>query len=242
MLMQTVLKGLLFFTLCSGSAIAGEAEMKKNLSARFPGAEIQGVVKTPYLGLYEVFIEGQLVYTDEKVNYIFVGSIVDAKTQRNMTEQRLKSVMRVKFGELPLEDALKVVKGDGKRKLVVFSDPDCPYCKRFEQELQGVSDVTIYTFLYPIESLHSSAVAKSKAIWCSPDKSKAWDDYMLRGTSPKNDGKCETPVDKNIALAKKLRIFGTPALIFEDGRMVPGMVPAAQLEKLFQQSDNVNKK
>lgn len=242
MLMQTVLKGLIFFALASGSAFAGEAEMKKNLSARFPGAEIQGVVKTPYLNLYEVFIEGQLVYTDEKVSYIFVGSIVDAKTQRNLTEQRLKSVMRVKFEELPLDDAIKVVKGNGKRKLVVFSDPDCPYCKRFEQELQAVNDVTVYTFLYPIESLHSTAVARSKSIWCAPDKNKAWEDAMLRNVLPKNEGKCENPVDKNVALAKKLRIFGTPALIFDDGRMVPGMVPAAQLEKLFQQSDNVNKK
>jgi thiol:disulfide interchange protein DsbC len=139
----------------------------------------------------------------------------------------------VKWDSLPLGNALKTVKGNGARKLVVFSDVDCPYCRKFEAELTKVDNITVYTFLYPIEGLHPKAVQASKQIWCAPDRNKAWDDYITRGSVPNNAGTCANPVDATIALGNKLKVSGTPTLIFANGQRVPGMVPAAQLEKLL---------
>lgn len=235
-LMACLLSGFIF----AGSALAdtkgegGEAVIKKTLLGKFSDANVQNVRKTPYAGLYEVLMDGQLFYTDEKVSYFFVGNVIDAKTQRNITEERMRDLMRVKFDALPLDAAIKQVKGNGSRKLVVFSDPDCPFCKRLEAELAKVTDVTIYTFLYPIASLHPQAGDKVKAVWCAPDRAKAWDELINKGTVPQNGAKCDTSALAKIAeLGAKLKVNGTPTLVFADGSRVPGMVPAAQLEKLL---------
>ncbi len=219
--------------MCAATAQANEAVIRKALSEQFPGAQISSVTKTPYSGLFEVYLDGQIVYIDAKGQYVFIGDMVDLKNRTNLTQARLNKLQAVKWDTLPLNNALKTVKGKGERKLVVFSDVDCPYCRKFEEELTKVDNITVYTFLYPIEGLHPKAVQTSKQIWCAPDRNKAWDDYITRGTVPRNDGKCANPVDATIALGSKLKVSGTPTLIFANGQRVPGMVPAAQLERLL---------
>lgn len=218
--------------LASG-AQANETVIRQTLTKQFPGAQISSVKKTPYSGLFEVYLDNQLVYVDGKAQYVFTGDVIDLKDRRNLTQARLNQLLAVNWNTLPLNNALKTVKGNGARKLVVFSDVDCPYCRKFEAELNKVDNITVYTFLYPIEGLHPKAVQASKQIWCAPDRNKAWDDYITGGNLPGNDGKCANPVDETIALGVKLKISGTPTIIFANGQRVPGMVPAAQLERLL---------
>lgn len=221
---------LLFST---GVAQANEAVIRKVLSEKFPEAKIVSIQKTPYSGLYEVYMDGQLVYADANAQYIFMGDVLDVKNRANLTQTRLSVLNAVPLSTLPLNNALKTVKGKGERKLVVFSDADCPYCRKFEAELAKVDNITLYTFLFPIEGLHPKAVQISRQIWCAPDKNKAWDDYIGSGKIPANDGKCANPVDENIALGSKLGINGTPTIILSSGQRIPGMVPAAKLEELM---------
>jgi thiol:disulfide interchange protein DsbC len=215
------------------NAQANEAVIRKALTQQFPGAQISSVKPTPYSGLFEVYLDGQLVYTDAKAQYIFDGNVIELKTRTNLTQARLNQLQAIKWDSLPIGNALKTVKGTGARKLVVFSDVDCPYCRKFESELDKVDNITVYTFLYPIEGLHPKAVQMSKQIWCAPDRNKAWEDYITRNTVPNNDGKCANPIDATIALGQKLKVSGTPTLFFFNGQRIPGMVPAAQLEKLL---------
>jgi thiol:disulfide interchange protein DsbC len=215
------------------AAQANEAVIRKALTQQFPGAAISSIKQTPYSGLFEVYLDGQLVYIDAKARYVFSGDVIDLKNRANLTQARLNQLQAIKWDSLPLGNALKTVKGNGARKLVVFSDVDCPYCRKFEAELAKVDNITVYTFLYPIEGLHPKAVQTSKQIWCAPDRNKAWDDYITRGSVPGNDGKCANPVDATIALGNKLKVGGTPTLFFANGQRVPGMVPAAQLERLL---------
>lgn len=217
----------------AATAQANEAVIRKALTQQFPGATISSVQKTAYSGLYEVYLDGQLIYMDAKGQYVFSGDVIELKSRTNLTQARLNKLQAVKWDTLPLNNAMKTVKGKGERKLVVFSDVDCPYCRKFEAELAKVDNITVYTFLYPIEGLHPKAVQTSKQIWCAPDRNKAWDDYITRGTVPANDGKCANPVDATIALGTKLKVSGTPTLVFANGVRVPGMVPAAQLERLL---------
>jgi thiol:disulfide interchange protein DsbC len=219
--------------MAAATAQANEAVIRKALTQQFPGASISSVSKTPYSGLFEVYLDGQLIYTDAKAQYVFAGDIIDLKSRANLTQARLNKLQAVNWDSLPLNNALKTVKGKGERRLVVFSDVDCPFCRKFEAELAKVDNITVYTFLYPIEGLHPKAVQTSKQIWCAPDRNKAWDEYITRGTIPANDGKCANPVDATVALGNKLKVTGTPTLIFANGVRMPGMVPAAQLERLL---------
>lgn len=205
------------------------ATVKKAIAEKFPeaGGNIE-VTKTTF-GWYEVYAGGRLFYTDEDVNYFFLGNIVEAKSMSNITAQRLQKLSAIKFESLPLDFAIKTVKGNGKRKVAVFSDPDCPYCKRLEKDLANVTDVTIYTFLYPIPSLHPDAARKSKAIWCAPNRQKAWDDYMLRGVLAA-DKSCDSPIDEIQAVGQKYKMNGTPTLVFADGRVVPGAISTSDME------------
>ena len=213
--------------------LTSEAIIKNTLESRLGGIKVEAVAKTPYLGLYEVRVGGEILYTDEKMNYLFSGNIIDAKTMQNITEKRLRELTAVKWENLPLDAAFKTVRGNGKRTLAVFSDPNCPYCKRFEKDLAKVDDITIYTFLYPILSPDSHE--KSKAVWCSADKSKAWSELMLKGTVPAA-ARCDTPIEKTLQLGRKYRVTGTPTLVFANGERVPGAIPAEQLEKLLAQN------
>jgi thiol:disulfide interchange protein DsbC len=217
----------------AATAQANEAVIRKALAQQFPGANIASVQPTPYSGLFEVYLDGQIIYVDAKAQYVFAGDVIDLKNRTNLTQARLNKLQAVKWDTLPLDNAIKTVKGKGERKLVVFSDVDCPYCRRFEAELAKVDNITVYTFLYPVEGLHPKAAQTSKQIWCAPDRNKAWNDYITRGTVPNNDGKCANPVEATIALGSKLKVSGTPTLVFANGVRVPGMVPAAQLERLL---------
>ena len=213
-----------------GTAFADEASLKKAIQANFPGEKIESLKKTSYLGLYEVVVGGELFYTDEKASYLFFGHVVDPKTKQSLTTERLqhiKDARRVSIDSLPLEFAIKAVKGNGKRKLVVFSDPNCPYCKRLEQELANVNDVTVYTLLYPVLN---GSIPTATSIWCSPDRLKAWEDFMLKDIAPTGKD-CETPIGKLLQAGQKNGISGTPTLIFADGSLAPGLMAAEAIEK-----------
>lgn len=221
-----------FLLLCffPGAAIANEASLRKALQVHFPGDKIESLKKTPYLGLYEVVVGGGLFYTDEKASYFFSGHVVDPKTGQSLTEgrlQQIKDARRINIDSLPLELAIKAVRGNGKRRVVVFSDPNCPYCKRLENELAKITDITVYTLLYPVLN---GSVATATAIWCSADRLKAWDDFMLKGIAPTAKS-CETPIATLIQAAQKHSVSGTPTLIFADGSVAPGMIPAEMIEK-----------
>ena len=207
---------------------------RKNIEAKFPGAKVQSVTKTPYAGLYEVLVEGpQLIYSDDKAKYVFMGAVLDLDAQKNLTEERMQKLTAVKFDTLPLGDAIKVVKGNGSRKIAVFSDADCPYCKKFEQELVNVTDITVYNFPHAARATTPRCRQEIQADLVCAGRVKAWDDWMMKGTLPKNDGSCDNPVAKTVQLGQKLGVQGTPTIIFADGRRVPGMVPAAKLEQLL---------
>ena len=207
--------------------LTSETIIKRTLESRLGGVKVDAVAKTPYLGLYEVRLDNEIIYTDEKMNYLFSGNIIDAKNMQNLTEKRLRELSAIKWDNLPLDAAVKTVRGSGKRMLAVFSDPNCPYCKRFEKDLAKIDNVTIYTFLYPILSQDSHD--KSRGVWCSADKSKAWNDLMLNGTVPAA-ARCETPIEKNLELGRKYRVSGTPTLFFINGERVPGAIAADQIE------------
>jgi len=204
-------------------------QVKAALKQKLPDAPIDSVRKVPYGGLYEVTAGGDVLYTDANTSFLFMGSIVDLKTKENITEARMRQVNAIKFEQLPLDSAIKITRGNGSRKIAIFEDPHCGYCKRFERDLQGISDITVYVFLYPM--LSADSVEKSKAIWCSKDQGKAWLDAMLKEQYPEAAGSCTTPVDKNLALGQSKRITSTPTIIFENGERIPGAMPIAQFEK-----------
>jgi thiol:disulfide interchange protein DsbC len=222
----------------SAFAQGAEADIKKKVEAALgEGAKVDSVRKAGALGLYEVVVGGEILYTDDKVAHFILGQIIDPKTRKNLTQERLNKMSSIKFSELPFELAIKQVKGNGgngKRVIATFEDPNCTYCKKLAKELQGVTDVTIYTFLYPILSPDSHD--KSKAIWCAPDRAKAWNDYMLNGTAPAA-GSCDTAgLEAIMNTAQKLRIRGTPAIFLADGTRVPGFMEKAQLEQAMAQA------
>ncbi len=218
--------------LMSGLAQASEAEVRKNMQARYPGIPVESVMRTPMPGIYEVFANGIIIYTDEKVEYIIAeGRLVDAKTRVDLTAERLRKLQAIPFSSLPLNQSFTMVRGNGKRKVAYFADPNCGYCKRFEQELLSVNDITVHVFLYPILSQDSSD--KSRAVWCSKDRAKAWNDWMQKGVAPTAAGNCDSPIDKIVQFGREKGINGTPTLIFADGSRVPGMIPAAELSKLL---------
>ncbi|MDB5889961.1 MAG: hypothetical protein JWP47_792 [Polaromonas sp.] len=217
----------------AGSAFAQEAAIRKNLSERlsnFP--KIDEISKTPMNGLYEVRVnESDIFYTDAEGNFLLQGVLIDTKNRRNLTEERTEKLNAIAFSSLPLKDAFTLVRGNGKRKLAVFEDPNCGYCKRFERDLQGVTDVTIHMFLYPI--LSSDSTEKSKNIWCAKDQAKTWQDVMVRD-QPVPKATCDSSaIDRNVAFGRKLKITGTPTLIFADGSRVPGAISAQQVEKML---------
>lgn len=212
------------------SAQADEQEIRKSLIGSFPNiVGLDRVSKTPYSGLYEVVIGDELLYTDAQGKYLFKGSIIEVKSRSDLTEQRRHELFAIEFDKLPLNLALKKVKGNGKRKMAIFEDPNCGYCKRLDKELVKVSDVTIYTFLYPIFQGSDELV---RNVLCSKDPVKAWDDLMLNGTKAPQ-ANCKTSTDKVMALGNKLHISGTPNLIFADGTQAPGYLPAEELEKML---------
>ena len=218
--------------LCAPAAWAQDAAIRKNLAERLPNLpKIDEISKTPIPGLYELRMGLDIVYTDEQGNHLIQGNLIDTRTRTDLTEARINKLTAIDFDSLPLKDAIAIKQGNGTRRLAVFGDPNCGYCKRIERDLAKLQDVTIYTFLYPI--LGPDSNAKSKDIWCAADSGKVWRAWMVDGSAPpRSMGKCDTAaLERNVALGKKHRVQGTPALVFEDGTRVPGAIPLEQLEK-----------
>ncbi len=209
------------------------ARIQKTLQTRLPKITIEKVQPSQWPWLYEVITDGELFYTDATGDYLFYGKVMDTRTREDLTTKRWNDLLKVSFDALPLNLAIKLVKGDGSRKLVVFADPHCPYCAAFEKTLQEVTDVTVYTFLFPLESIHPGATEKAKQIWCAQNRQVAWATWMSdKKTAPA--ATCNTDqLMTVIKLGEKLKVTGTPTLIFEDGHRVPGSIGKPQLEEEF---------
>ena len=215
-------------------ALAQEDKVRAALKKVIPDAPVDTVRKTPYGNLYEVVIGGDVFYVDDKATFVLMGSLVDLNTKTNVTELRQRELQKIDFASLPLDRAFKIVRGNGSRKIAMFADPNCGYCKRFERDLLGVNDITVYVFLYPI--LSPDSVEKAKAIWCSKDPGKSWIDTMTKEAVPTGDKSCPTPLDQNIAFGHDKRITGTPTIIFEDGDRVPGAISMPDFEKRLKEA------
>jgi len=237
MLKRTVLA--ISFAAALGAAHATDTDaLRKTLTERMPGMTIGAITRLPQADLYEVVVNGlNIFYTDAKGEVGFFGRMVNLKTHENITEQRSREVAHVDFASLPLDKAIVRIKGDGSRKLAVFSDPDCPYCQQLEKELALLNDVTVYTFLFPLPELHPGSDQKAAAVWCSADRAKAWDDWMLRGIEPKaaKEG-CNAPLAAVAEVAKKSWIAGTPGIVFSNGQLHPGAATVRELEQMLSAS------
>jgi thiol:disulfide interchange protein DsbC len=231
-MLGAALAAMALATLATAPAQAQEATIRKNLGERVKALQkIDEVNRTPMNGLWEVRIGNEILYTDSEGNFLIQGSLIDAKQQRNLTEERIEKLSAIDFDQLPLKDAFTIVRGNGKRRMAVFEDPNCGYCKRFERDLQKVDNVTVHMFLYPI--LGGDSPDKSRNIWCAKDKAKAWQDQMVRDqVAPA--ATCDSgAIARNVEFGRKHRITGTPTLFFIDGSRVPGAVNSAQVEKLL---------
>lgn len=225
--------GLYLALLCNISTTFAQPpsveKMKSALQGRMDVSQIKGVAMTPLSGLYEVNIGSEIIYTDANARYIIQGHLLDLDKGANLTEMRLAELNRVNFSDFPLGQTIVSKRGAGKRQLVIFADPNCGYCKRLEKDLQSVGDLTVYTFLLPILSADSNN--KSRQIWCSADRNKVWQNWVLQNTQPTGNGQCKTPIESNLALAQKLGVKATPTLFFTDGSRVPGALPGDAIER-----------
>lgn len=216
--------------LLSIHANASVDTVKANLSKLYPATTVTSVTASPISGIYELVLGKNIAYTDESAQFFVFGDIIRMKDQVNLTDPRRDELKKIDFKELPFEQAIKFKNGKGERKLAVFSDPDCPFCKRLELELRKLDNVTVYVFPMPLASLHPNARTISKKIWCSADRAAAWRSYLLDGVQPSSDGLCENPIDKVVALGKSLNFDGTPMSVLEDGTVVPGALSASELD------------
>lgn len=209
-----------------------EEKLKKTLTQRLgEGTQVETIIKTPYNGLYEVKVGSEIIYSDAEGKFVFIGRILETETSKDITQARLDEINKIKFSDLPLEASIKSVKGNGKRMIAVFEDPNCGYCKRFRKTLADTKDITIYTFMYPL--LSDDSRAKVKNVACSADKAKVWDDWMINGkTPPAAAESCNATAstEKLLELGRKLKVTGTPTIFFIDGTRVPGAIDAKTLE------------
>ena len=217
----------------AAGASADEASVKRGVEGRFSGIKVGSVTKTPYAGLYEVLVGDTIFYTDEKVNFVFRGDIIDTRSQQNLTEERQRKLSTISFGDLPLELAIKQVRGSGRRVVAIFADPFCPYCRNLDRALMREDDITIYTVLYPI--LRRESPEKARAIWCASDRVKAYYDFMLNGREPAVPGSCSAPVEKWLALGQKLGVRATPTSFAMNGQRILG-ARSEELVKLISQA------
>lgn len=213
-------------TMSTPAAVDSDAQPKKNVEDRL-GIKVDSVTPIPMSGLYEIRVGNEVVYTDAKGDYLLKGDIIDLRSHSNITAERVASLVeaslpKVKLADLPLSSAIKIVKGNGKRTVVAFEDPNCGYCKRLEKSFENINDVTLYVFLYPI--LGDDSVTKAKAIWCAPNRAQAWQDWMKNGTPLGTKTNCENPIQQNVELGEKLAVTGTPTMFFASGKRIPGAV------------------
>ena len=248
-----MLHRLLTITLVAGCVIAtavhaNDRKLRAAIEAKFPKANIASITKMPALGLYELVIDGVIYYSDAKFTHLVDGSIIEIKSMRNITAERKRAIeekelakIAMAFDDLPFDKAFKKVYGNGSRKLAYFADPNCGFCKRFDREtLPKVKNATVYVFMYPI--ITKQSVPTSKAIWCSRDRGKAWDDYVVRSVAPTAQPTCDNPVDDILAFGSKQRIRGTPTLFFADGSRVSGALTLEQLERRLKTAEKNRKK
>lgn len=205
------------------------ARIEATLKTNYPATEFRDILATPLSGIYEVTMGRNVAYVGADVRHFLFGHLYDMQTQRDLTAERLEQARRIDFASLPLGDAIETVRGDGSRRLAVFSDPDCPYCKQLEKALTKLDNVTIHTFLYPLDELHPAARANAIAVWCAQDRTAAWKALMMDGKPPRS-ADCLHPIDRNIALARKLGVDGTPVLFDTQGRRLAGAAPVDRIE------------
>jgi thiol:disulfide interchange protein DsbC len=213
--------------------------LTQSLQQRYPNTKFGEIKRTPMPGVWEVWMGANSAYVTDEGRYFIFGHLFDMQTQTDLTAGRQDAINarqsalrpKISFADLPLNDAIKTVRGTGERKLAVFSDPDCPYCQKLEGTLDKLTNVTIYTFLFPIESLHPEAATKSEAIWCAKDRAAAWKNYMAAGKTPVKSARCETPIEKNVALANRAGVQGTPFIFFGNGEKAAGAQELASLER-----------
>jgi thiol:disulfide interchange protein DsbC len=231
-MLTTLQRCLYLIMLVSYAAVASEETVKKAMQKRYPDVSVESVARTPLPGIYEVFAGGGVFYVDENVNYLIMdGKLIDVERRVDVTAERMQVLTGIKFDQLPLNLAFRMVKGNGKRRMAYFTDPNCPYCKRLDQELARVTDVTVYMFLYPVLSPDSHE--KAAAVWCSKDRGKAYEDMMLEGKLPRTPGTCDTPISKILAYGQQKGIRATPTLFFADGRRITGAISRDQLERFL---------
>jgi thiol:disulfide interchange protein DsbC len=228
-LIASVILSVSFASAPSAAQSIAANKLRQSVEKRL-GTQVDSISKTEYLGLYELYVNGRIYYTDAQMSVFIDGSLIDARNMQNITEARLERLSAIKFSDLPLEQAIKQVRGNGKRQLATFEDPNCGYCKLLARELQKLDNITLYTFLYPL--LREDSDRKSRQIWCANDRAKAWNDWMVNDREPANKSNCDTSaIDRNVAFARKLSINATPTLFFADGARVPGAAPIRQIEK-----------
>jgi thiol:disulfide interchange protein DsbC len=235
-MLRALALGTLFLAAAS-LALADEAQIRRVLENKLGGGKIEGVQPAPVPGLWEVRLrtpEGmRVIYTDAAGAYIIQGSIYEVRTDRDLTEERLRKLNAIKFETLPLDQAVKVQRGDGRRVLVMFSDPYCPYCVRFEKTLQQINDITVYVFMYPV--IRPENADHSKAVWCSPDRAKAWLELAIHHKRPNASAACDSPVERNLELGRSLGVNSTPTLILANGERLSGGLSAADLTEMLDQ-------
>jgi len=230
MLIKKLLIALSLASFFAGNSYADETMVKKALQSTYPQLAIGNITKSPFAGIYEVFANGEIFYTDESANFIIVnGNLINASTRQNITDENKRKLLALKWDALPLQNAFTRIKGNGKRKIAIFADPNCWYCKKVERELSSLNDVTIYTFVYPIMSENSTK--KAKSIWCSKDRAKAWNDMMLSNIMPSAPTSCDNPVDQILRFGRRKGISGTPTIFLVDGQRIPGAISATELGK-----------
>jgi len=205
--------------LTQAGTIEDIASIQSKLESRTPPLKAKSIKTSPIDGLYEVYVEGNLIYADKSFSYAIVnGAMLETISKKNLTEESLNQLTTIKFTDLPLQNAIEIKKGSGAYKFAVFSDPDCPYCKSLETGLakSGVTDYTAYIFLFPLKNLHPDATAKSESIWCAKDKTEAWSNLMLKGTAPEK-ASCDNPLASNEKLAEEIGVYGTPTIYLSNG-------------------------
>lgn len=232
--MMRVISAAIAFALAS-AAVADEGAIRRMIEGKLPGAKVQSVQKLPVSGLYEVVVAARdgpaVYYVDDKATAIFVGDIFEAKSGRNITEERKRKLSAIRWDSLPFEWAVTSKRGDGRRKIAIFSDPNCPFCKRFEKDLAKLDDITIHIFLYPV--IKQQSVTLTRSVWCSKDRAKAWDDLMLRDIQPAAAPDCETPIQQIVELGRKLGAKSTPTWFLENGDRHQGANPLAEVTRLL---------
>ena len=229
-----MLKRIALFSLfsCTSAMIFANVEtLKNNLNQQYPNIHVSNIQATEMTGLYSANLDNQIIYLDENAQHMFIGSMVRLKDQKNLTKDLVLKQNSIDWKQLPLKDAIKTVKGNGKQQLAIFSDPNCPYCKKLEAELDKLNDVTIYTFIYPLKS---QSIAVSKQVWCDPNQAYAWKNLLQKNVQPK-ERSCANPIERNLALGRKLGVEGTPTLIFETGFKMTGVRSAEEIQLIWKE-------